>query len=128
MNRRRFLLLTVFLGLVPGAALADYGDRIARRLKSEGYTEISVSRTLLGRVRIVARRGRSLREIVLNPKTGEILRDVWLEGDDGEDGGRGGHDDDDHDDDDDDDDDDNSGHGGGGGDHDDDDDDDDDDD
>lgn len=40
--------------------------------------QISVSSTLLGRARIVATSQDGYREIIVNPRTGEILRDVWL--------------------------------------------------
>ena len=76
-------------------------------------------RTLLGRVRILARRGDQVREIVLDPRNGTILRDYsstggpnLTGGGNGSGSGSGGGrqdddgDDDDGDDDDDDDDDD----------------------
>lgn len=48
---------------------------VLRALRFQGYREIWFERTLLNRIRIVAeRRGRS-REIVIDPRTGEILRD-----------------------------------------------------
>lgn len=37
-----------------------------------------MSRTLLGRTRFVATSDQYRREIILNPRTGEILRDLWL--------------------------------------------------
>lgn len=75
-------------------------DRIVNVLREDGYNEIRVSRTLLGRMRFVATRADAEREIVVNPGTGVILRDYirFLK--------RGGRDDDDDDDDEDDDDDD----------------------
>ncbi|GAB1479604.1 hypothetical protein MASR2M74_21690 [Paracoccaceae bacterium] len=77
-----FLFAATAAALLPGAALAaDFSDRIMRRLRKQGYTDISISRTLLGRVRIVAWRGGASREIILNPSTGEILRDVWTASD-----------------------------------------------
>jgi hypothetical protein len=121
MNRRDFVL-AIGATLIAAPALArSTTDSIVAALRAEGYSEIDVSRTLLRRVRIVARSARRRREIVLNPRTGEILRDYterfvddhWESDFDDED-----------DDDDDDDDDDNSGPGGGDDDDDDDDDDD----
>lgn len=83
MNRRHFLLAaTAFTLLSTTAARADYVEDIVKVLKKEGYSEIDVTRTLLGRVRIVASRDGQLRELVCNPRTGEILRDV-LSGPDG---------------------------------------------
>ena len=82
MNRRQFLFVGTAAALFPGAAFAkDFADRIVRRLRKQGYTDISSSRTFLGRVRIVAWRGDESREIILNPYTGEILRDVWTAAD-----------------------------------------------
>ncbi|MFY0618734.1 hypothetical protein [Shimia sp.] len=69
--------------LFAGAALAESRtDAIARHLKSQGYTEIEVSRTWLGRMRIEAYKGTMEREIIVNPRTGEILRDYWEDDDD----------------------------------------------
>ena len=79
MDRRKFLVLvTAFSlsGTVP--ALADNEDDIIERLVEAGFGQIEVTRTLLGRVRIVAFKGSIRRELVINPRTGEILRDVTL--------------------------------------------------
>lgn len=125
MDRRKFLVLvTAFSlsGTVP--ALADNEDDIIERLIEAGFGQIEVTRTLLGRVRIVAFKGSIRRELVINPRTGEILRDVTLvaeggksspgssKGKNGSSSGSGSGDDDDRDDDRDDDDDDDD-HGGG---------------
>lgn len=130
MIRRAFLT-----GLVAGVALAgpalasEVVDGIIRQLKSLGFRSIVQERTLLGRVRITANRKDGSREIIVNPRTGEILRDLWtaLDGRVGatsiinETGGSGGHGGGSDEDDDDDDDDDeresgnNSGSGGSGG-------------
>lgn len=77
MHRRKFLVLvTAFSlsGIMP--AWADQEDDIIERLVEAGFGQIEVSRTLLGRVRIVATKGNMWRELVINPRTGEILRDV----------------------------------------------------
>lgn len=141
MKRRAFLS-----GLVAGVALAGPAlaqgivDDIVGQLRRQGFRSVVTERTLLGRVRIVASRSDGSREIIVNPRTGEILRDLWspksggkgkveiIEENSGKGSGGSDHDDDD--------DDDNSGSGssggnsgsGGGDDSDDDDDDDDDDD
>lgn len=75
MTRRR-LLLSVAAVLAAGPLWAgSYEDEVISQLHRQGFRDISRSRTLLGRSRIVAT-GRGLRrEIVLNPNTGEILRD-----------------------------------------------------
>lgn len=78
MNRRR--ALAALLGaavLTPGGAAAqdDAERRIRRQLRAQGFRIVERSRTLLGRVRIVARGDGTWREIILDPRTGVILRD-----------------------------------------------------
>ena len=78
MKRRRFMSMAVALALAgaPGFATPTQ-DEVIRRLGDEGYTHVRIGRTLLGRVRIVATSPTHRREIVLNGRTGEILRDYW---------------------------------------------------
>jgi len=65
------LLLTL-----PAAGWAlSVQEQIVEQLTEQGFYQIEVSRTLLGRVRIVAVSLEYRREIVFNPTTGEILRD-----------------------------------------------------
>ncbi len=59
-------------------------EKITRQLQAQGYSQIDVKRTWLGRVRIEAYRGGQEREIVINPRTGEILRDYWEDEEDHE--------------------------------------------
>lgn len=85
MNRRRFLLAG--LALLPAAAAAqtaqpDHVAGLIARLRADGYTRIRVKRTWLGRIQIRARKDDIRREIVMNPVTGEILRDYYEESDD----------------------------------------------
>ena len=117
MHRRAFLALSTALLACGPAWGADHVAAIVGELDRRGYTRISVSRTFLGRARIVASGPHGRREIILNPATGEILRDLResagraavpeLLGEEGRrpgrEGGRGGGDGDDDDDDDDDD-------------------------
>lgn len=84
MDRRKFLVLvTAFslTGTMP--AWADKQDDIVERLVEAGFGQIEITRTLLGRVRIVATKGNVRRELVINPRTGEVLRDVTLVAEDG---------------------------------------------
>ncbi|MDP3341214.1 hypothetical protein [Frigidibacter sp.] len=78
--KRRFLLTTLLaLALCPTAALSQsMADRIAGELRAEGFSEVSTARTLLGRARIYAKGPAGTREIILDPRTGEILRDLWI--------------------------------------------------
>lgn len=57
---------------------ADFADAVVAQLQEQGYERIETEVTWLGRVRIVAERDNGSREIILNPRTGEILRDLWL--------------------------------------------------
>lgn len=62
-------------------ALADFADDIVAVLRKQGYETIEVTRTLLGRTRIVATAPWGRREVILNPRTGEILRDILTDAD-----------------------------------------------
>ncbi|OOY30544.1 hypothetical protein BMI88_15365 [Thioclava sp. F36-6] len=63
--------------VAPGLARAETAsEAVTRQLKSYGYQNIDVHRTLLGRVRITGTRKGVEREIVLDPRSGEILRDL----------------------------------------------------
>ncbi len=124
MKRRDFLSgIAVGLASVTPAFAQDVVSQIRRQLRQQGFREIAEERTLLGRVRIMAVRNDGRREIIINPSTGEILRDLWspLSGGLGriqiidEDSRGSGGGDDESDDEDDDEDDDGEGGGGGGG-------------
>jgi uncharacterized membrane protein YgcG len=71
-----FLFLTVAVG--PLAAQGVSRDQIVDQLRDQGYTEIRISQTFLGRTRIVAISDEYRREIVFNPATGVIMRDYWV--------------------------------------------------
>jgi hypothetical protein len=78
---RKFALIGILL--LPTASLADtIQDSIVAQLTQQGFHRIEVSRTLLGRIRILAFSDALEREIVFNPATGEILRDYWHDRDD----------------------------------------------
>lgn len=89
MHRR--LILPVLSALAMAMAMAlpataqTAADRIVAQLRAQGFDEITVRRTLLGRVQIIAQEDETRREIVLNPATGAILRDYWTEIDDDDD-------------------------------------------
>ncbi len=82
MKRRTFLsglLTTTALALSAGAALAaSFTEDVVAQLVNLGFSDITAETTLLGRVRIRASRADGMREIIINPRTGEILRDVWM--------------------------------------------------
>lgn len=76
MHRRQLLILG-FAVLTALPVLAETTtDSVIDALRREGYAQIEVSRTWLGRTRVVAENGREAREIVINSHSGEILRDV----------------------------------------------------
>ncbi len=82
MNRRAFLAHVAAVTAVTASGAAAQADgpveRILRDLRRLGYRTVSVERTLLRRTRIVAESDEAQREIIVNPNTGEILRDLWL--------------------------------------------------
>jgi hypothetical protein len=59
------------------ALAATFVEQVVFQLRAQGFEEIEIETTLLGRTRIAADRLDGSREIVLNPTTGEILRDLW---------------------------------------------------
>lgn len=61
------------------ASATERVDQIVQALRREGYTRIEISRTWLGRTRILASGGSGQREIVVQPATGEVLRDIESE-------------------------------------------------
>ena len=79
MNRRA-LSTILALAIAWGGPLRaeEPVDRILRDLKRLGYVTVSVESTLLRRTRIFAQSDEAQREIIVNPNTGEILRDLWV--------------------------------------------------
>lgn len=93
MNRRVFLVSSAgALLLATGASAAPPEEQIARSLRGEGFQITSQRRTFLGRVRFKAVRGNAEREVVVDPASGEILRDYTYtaEASSGEAGSAGG--------------------------------------
>ena len=80
MKRRTLLTIsTVVLAFSAGMAFANsVSDDVVAQLARLGFSSITTQTTWLGRVRIQAERSDGHREIVLNPRTGEILRDDWM--------------------------------------------------
>lgn len=128
MMKRRALFPILALAIAWGGQVRaeEPVERILNDLKRLGYQNVSVESTLLRRTRILAQSDEALREIIVNPNTGEILRDLWTpikkassKGsggilDDDSNSGSGSGSGSDDDDDDNDEDGDNSGSGGGG--------------
>jgi len=79
--KRRYLmamLLATAVGAGPAFA-ASVKDKLVSELKSQGFRNLSITRTWLGRTRITGSNGKFTRELVFNPYSGEILRDYWEE-------------------------------------------------
>lgn len=79
---RLFFLMLFVLGMATGASAQNarwdtMQAQVVEQLKSQGYADIEVSRTWLGRMYIEAKNGSHERQIVINPLTGELLRDYW---------------------------------------------------
>ncbi|UWQ20870.1 hypothetical protein [Jannaschia sp. W003] len=74
-------LTTLALALAAPTASADPVRDVVAQLQAQGYQTIRVERTFLGRARIRAEApGGHRREIILNPRTGELLRDYREQG------------------------------------------------
>lgn len=73
--RRIMLGFATVLALALPAMAESVADTVARQLREQGYQRIETSYTWLGRLRVNAMQGDMRREIVINPNTGEILRD-----------------------------------------------------
>ncbi len=78
MKRRTFLIGLALAASCASAAVArTYADDVVEQLTKFGFSNIEIETTWLGRIKISASRKDGTREIVLNPRTGEILRDVF---------------------------------------------------
>jgi hypothetical protein len=69
--------LTAATLLATPALAEDVIYRVLAWLRDQGFTEFEVERTWLGRTKIEAEADGVEREIIINPRTGEILRDYW---------------------------------------------------
>ncbi|WP_185968558.1 hypothetical protein [Paracoccus sp. M683] len=84
--RPHIVLLAVALACwTPMAALAgpDYAGQVTTQLLDQGYRRIEVRRTLLGRVVITAEGNGHTREVVIDPRSGSLLRDLVRQDEDG---------------------------------------------
>jgi hypothetical protein len=82
MHRRPLILTLAIWSLTATFAQAESSaDQITRQLRDQGFSQITVAQTWLGRTRIVGQSKTGQREIILNPRTGEILRDLFTQAD-----------------------------------------------
>ena len=81
MRWMRILPVLMALAATPGQASEQRitPEMVSAALEGQGYVVASSTRTLLGRVRIVASKGLIWREVVLDLSTGQILRDYAVE-------------------------------------------------
>lgn len=75
MQRRTLIFGLVAIAFATPLRAAGPVDALLETLRGEGFEPLDVSTTLLGRTRILASDRHYEREIVVNPHTGEILRD-----------------------------------------------------
>ncbi len=60
-----------------GAMADPLSDSIVAQLREQGFDRITMTRTWLGRILIIGFDETGQREVVLNPNTGEVLRDYF---------------------------------------------------
>lgn len=77
--RRIALAVAVLAGLAAPGLARTVEERLIAGLHDQGYVILEEGYTFLGRLRIVAENDRYHREIVVNPGTGEVLRDYAVE-------------------------------------------------
>ncbi|MFT5160473.1 MAG: hypothetical protein ACI9ZD_002085 [Paracoccaceae bacterium] len=84
MQRRALVAFCVatFLGVTPAIG-QTVSERYVAQLKAQGFSEIVVTRTWLGRTRITASSKSKVREIIISSRSGEVLRDYWEDSDAG---------------------------------------------
>lgn len=73
----RKVLFCLLLAIAPAgvAASETVRERVVQELRQDGFTDIRVYRTFLGRLRFVGENQNTRREIVVSPSTGVVLRD-----------------------------------------------------
>lgn len=81
MSCRILITAVCFSLMAAGNVFAQsYVDDVVSQLRLLGYSEVSVSKTWLRRTRIIAQSSNGTREIIIDPRTGEILRDLFTGG------------------------------------------------
>ena len=72
---RLLMAVALWVGMAQAGVALTVEERLVAGLQDQGYTVLEQGYTFLGRLRIVAETDLIHREIVVNPGTGEILRD-----------------------------------------------------
>ena len=73
---RLLLAVTLLVAMVTSGLAGTVEQRLLASLQAQGYVVVEQSYTLLGRLRIIAHNGTTRRDILVNPGTGEVLRDI----------------------------------------------------
>jgi hypothetical protein len=73
--KKAIIAIALWAGLASAVLADSIEETLLANLRAEGYVIIEQGYTFLGRLRVVAVNGTVRREIVINPGTGEILRD-----------------------------------------------------
>jgi hypothetical protein len=74
---RSLMILAMMAVLAGPSQAATLAESVVAELVAKGYSDVGATRTWLGRVVITGALDGRTREITLNPKTGEILRDYF---------------------------------------------------
>lgn len=72
------LAVVLWVGLAGAGWTRTIEERLLAGLQDQGYVILELGYTFLGRLRIVAENDLIHREIVVNPSTGEVLRDYVI--------------------------------------------------
>ena len=72
------LAVALWVGIIGAGWARTVEEQLLASLQAQGYVVLDLGYTFLGRLRVVAENGEIRREIVVNPGTGEILRDYAI--------------------------------------------------
>lgn len=76
--KKLLVAVALWAGLVGAGWARTVEQQLLASLRAQGYVILEQGYTFLGRLRVVAENGEFRREIVVNPGTGEILRDYAI--------------------------------------------------
>lgn len=73
--RKLLIIVALWAGFAGAVWARTIEEQLFANLRAQGYVIVEQGYTFLGRLRVLAQLGDMRREIVINPGTGEILRD-----------------------------------------------------
>lgn len=76
--KRLIWAVVMWVGMSAAALALTIEERLVAGLQGQGYVILEQGYTFLGRLRIVAQNDQIRREMVVNPGTGEVLRDYAI--------------------------------------------------